>query len=418
MARDCMVFHPGTQHSWQTALALQQLGRLHSFSTSIFYQPDRWPYRIEHYLPPALQARVHHEFRRFQHPALDPQLIRTAGVSEWLERIARRAGLRGLAETIDRRGNAAFSERMTRQIERERPAVLWGYDNASLTAFRAARDAGVKRVLDRTIGDWRAYNATMDAVYEDYADFFLSPDYRVAPRRIEINQAEYELADVILTGSPFAADTVRDHGGAAVADKVRVLNYCFDEALFAEPPRRRERANDEPLHFLFLGQAGVRKGIHLVLKTFARIPPSAARLTIVGDLQVPPAVFARYADRVDYRPTVARADVPALMAEADVFLFPTYFEGAGIVLYEALAMGMGLIQSRHAALAATPDTGLMLERNDEASLYEAVMTAIEDRARVAAWSAAGPAAAARYSFAHYRDGVGAVVEALRPQAAG
>jgi hypothetical protein len=33
------VFHPGTQHSWQTALAFQEAGTLAWFATSIFYDP-------------------------------------------------------------------------------------------------------------------------------------------------------------------------------------------------------------------------------------------------------------------------------------------------------------------------------------------------------------------------------------------
>ena len=99
------VFHPGTQHSWQTALALQQLDRLAWFATSIFYQPDRLPYRLERILPGQLGARLGREFRRFSHPLLDPALVRTSGLTEWLERIASRAGQRQLARWLDRFGN-------------------------------------------------------------------------------------------------------------------------------------------------------------------------------------------------------------------------------------------------------------------------------------------------------------------------
>ena len=82
------VFHPGTQHSWQTALALQQLGRLAWYATSIFHQPERWPYRLERYLPEPLAGRLGAEFRRFNHPGLNPALVRTGGMAEWAERIA------------------------------------------------------------------------------------------------------------------------------------------------------------------------------------------------------------------------------------------------------------------------------------------------------------------------------------------
>jgi glycosyltransferase involved in cell wall biosynthesis len=407
------VFHPGTQHSWQTALALQQLGRLAFYATSIFYQPERWPYRIERYAPAGLRAHLHAEFRRFAHPALDTALVETSGVSEWAERIAFRLGMRQLAKRIDGYGNLKFARGLEGAVRSDRPFVLWGYDNSSLGPFTAAKEIGRTCVLDRTNGDFREFNLIMDAVYEDYPEFFLNANYRVPTERLEQNDREYGLADVILTGSPFAAGTVRKHvTDRSAADRVRVLNYCFDERLFSSQPKPAERSRDEPLRFLFVGQAGVRKGIHLVLKVFELIPKSAATLTIVGDLQVPPAVFARFADRVTYIPTVARADVPALMADADVLLFPSYFEGSALSLIEGLASGMALIQSANAGCGVTAETGLMLPDLSEQALYDAVMSAIEDRHKVQYWRSNAQAEAGNYSFARYRAAIGQLLDEL------
>ncbi|MBC7493030.1 MAG: hypothetical protein H7241_11405, partial [Novosphingobium sp.] len=110
------VFHPGTQHSWQTALALQQLDRLAWYATSIFYQPDRLPYRAERWLPGPLGRKLHSEFRRFSHPALDPALVRTAGLTEWIERIAMRGGMRKLAGRLDAYGNRKFVDGIAADI--------------------------------------------------------------------------------------------------------------------------------------------------------------------------------------------------------------------------------------------------------------------------------------------------------------
>ena len=90
-SRDVAVFHPGTQHSWQTAYALQQLDRLAWYATSIYYRPDRFPYILER-LPGGIGRRIGNQLRRFHHPGLDPALVRTAGLSEWVERAAFSAG--------------------------------------------------------------------------------------------------------------------------------------------------------------------------------------------------------------------------------------------------------------------------------------------------------------------------------------
>ena len=55
------VFHPGTQNSWQRACAFQESGQLAWYATSVFYDPGRWPYRMERYLPKAYAARIQRE---------------------------------------------------------------------------------------------------------------------------------------------------------------------------------------------------------------------------------------------------------------------------------------------------------------------------------------------------------------------
>lgn len=415
MARDVAVFHPGVQHSWQTAMALQELDRLCFYATSIFYRPDRWPYRVERWLPAPLAARLHDEFRRFAGPPIDPARIETFGAAEWAERLARRLGRRRLATRLDRWGNRRFAGALTRQVGHHAPRVLWGYNGAACETFVDPRNAGRLRVLDRTIGDWRAYNAAMEAIHDRYRAFFPPGPYRVPAAQIERDDIEYANADVIVTGSPFAAATVRAGCPAAVA-KLCVLPYSYDAAQFEQlsPPSDRR---DGPVRFLFVGQIGPRKGIHLVLEAFARLPAAAATLTLVGDLQVPSETFARYADRVTHQATVPRRDVPVLMQAADVLLFPSYFEGSALSLLEGLAAGLALVQSAEAGLGVTPATGLLLPELSVEAVHDAMLTLIDDRPRLAAFRAAAQTEARRYSFAAYRDRIAALLADLAPDAA-
>ena len=400
------VFHPGTQHSWQTALALQQLQRLEWYATSIFYQPDRFPYSLEKVLPAPLAARLHREFRRFRHDGIDPALVRTSGMTEWLERIAMRAGARALAQRIDAYGNRRFVDHLTSEVASDRQFALWGYNASSLSTFRLGKQHGRTCILDRTNGDFAVYNAMMDDLAQTHGEWFVPTERRISQATIDTDRQEYALADQIVVGSSFARETLIDAtGDPAIAAKTRVLNYCYDEALFEHLPPPRPVDPAQPVKFLFLGLVIPRKGIHLVLDAIARIPASAAQLTIVGDLQVPKDLFAKYVDRITYLPTVARADVPAIMAAHDVFLLPSYFEGAGITLYEALAAGCALIQSDRCADAVTPDTGILLDRLNADSLYAAMMTAIEDRSRLNEWRANAQTRAREFSFARYRENI-------------
>ena len=405
------VFHPGTQHSWQTAFALQQLGRLQWYATSIFYKPDSLPYLLER-LPGPVGRRIGREFERFRHDGLEPALVRTSGLIEWFERIAARSGLHGAARRLDALGNQRFAAQIGREIGGPEPFALWGYNASSLSSFELGRAAGRKLILDRTIGDFRLYNRLMAKVAETHAEWFIPTDREVPASQIERDQREYELADIILTGSEFCAQTVREFGGPGIADKVRVLPYCFDEALFAAAPAPQPLLPDEPVRFLFIGQINPRKGVHHLLEAFARIPAAAASLTLVGELRVPRRTFARYADRVSYLPTVPRAEIPAIMAAHHVLVFPSYFEGSALSLIEALASGMGVIQTRAAGNGTTPKTGIMLEQPDTETLYAALIAAIEDRPRIDLWRAHAQSAATRYTFSNYRANIAALLAEL------
>ena len=407
------VFHPGTQHSWQTALALQELDQLAWYATSIFYKPDAFPYRLERMLPGGIGRRLHQEFRRFSHPGLDPAKVRTVGLIEWLERLVARGGLRGLARKIDVLGNRRFVDSIAKDIRSPEQFALWGYSSSSLTSFELARQLGRTCILDRTNGDFGIYNTMMAEIQERYGDWFLAVEREVPAATIAADRREYELAEIVLVGSPFAADTIRSAvPDQAIHAKLRVLNYCYDEALFAGLPQPRPVSRAGPVRFLFMGLAIPRKGIHHVLEAIAQLPAFAAELTIVGDLKIPANAFSPYADRVTHLPTVARADVPAIMAAHDVLLLPSYFEGAGIVLYEALAAGCALIQSDRCALAVTPETGIMHDRPDTNELLRAMTIAIEDRAQLDAWRAAAQTEARNYSFANYRANIDNLLKEL------
>ncbi len=406
------VFHPGTQHSWQTALALQDLDLLAWYATSIFYQPDRWPYRLERWAPGAARVRLHNEFRRFSQPRLDPELVRTAGLAEWAERLAARAGWERLARRIDRLGNHRFVRQIAAELRSPQKFAIWGYNGSALSGFTLARTLGRPCILDRTIGDYREYNALMDQVAERYGEWFLPEDRRIAAAQIARDDAEYDLADRIVVGSAHAADTIRRHAAPRIAAKLTVLPYCFDEALFGNLPPPAPIPAGQPVRLLFVGQAHPRKGIHHLLEAFARLPAAAATLTIVGELRVPRAVFARHAARVNYLPQVARADIPAIMARHHVLVFPSYFEGSALSLLEALAAGLAIVQTPAAGNGVTPATGLLLARPDSDLLHDALRDAIGDRARLQQWRVAAQAEARRYGFAHYRENIATLLTSM------
>ena len=412
---DVAVFHPGTQHSWQTATALQDLDRLAFYATSIFYMRDRWPYRGARYLPPALRKRVEGEWRRFDHSALDPSLVRTHGLYEWLERGASRARLRSVAQWLDQRGNRQFARSLEQEIRSSRPFALWGFNNCALEGFQAARQEGRFTILDRTLGDWRRYHQLMAPLRETHAEWFLEGDPSGPPHVVARDDAEYDAADLIVCGSRICADTILAHSPVkGLERKLQVLPYCFDQDLFGNvpPPAPVDRAG--PVRFLFVGYAGIRKGIQHVLEAIEQLPSEDAELTIVGQLGIPRKVFARFEDRVTFLPSVPRAEIPAIMARHHALVFPSYFEGSALSLLEGLASGLALIQTPEAGNGVTEETGILLDRPDTRLTLAAMRALIEDRDRLDHYRASAQAEARNYTFARYRENISALLDRELP----
>ena len=152
------VFHPGTQHSHETALGFQRAGALAWYASEIFYDPDRFPYTLIPLLPPALQQKAVAEFRRRYHPQLDPALVRTFGVWEWIERASMRMGFRKAEHYANEWGNRRFGARVGAMAAHDGVDCVWGCDTSSLNAFRIAKANGIRCVLEQTIGHPRAWN--------------------------------------------------------------------------------------------------------------------------------------------------------------------------------------------------------------------------------------------------------------------
>ena len=398
------VLHPGTQHSRQTALALQQLGRLAFLATGMFSADRDALDRLAQGLPRPLASRLQRERARFAFAALDPSHVLTFPRYELPERLARRAGLRGLAERLDLTGNRGFGHRVARLVQAEGPFAMWGFDGSAFASFADPRCAGMPRILDRTIADGRHWNAELSAIRETHGDWLLPGERGWSEAQIARDEAEYRHATHILCGSPFAAETVRRYARSeGVAAKLRVLPYPFDAALFGNAPAPRPVGKGEPVQFLFVGQVTARKGIHHLLEAIARLDILDAQLTVAGPIEVPRKMLAPYADRVSFVGPVARADVPALMQRHHVLVLPSHFEGSAIVLPEAMASGLALIHTQASGLGASDVSGILLDRPSADGVKAAMAALCANRDRLLEMRRAAQVESAARSFAAYRD---------------
>ena len=407
------VFHPGTQHSRQTALALQQLGKLAFLATGLFDDPDGAARRLVRLLPGGLRTPLEREMARFAFPALDAHKVRAFPQYELPERIARRLGSDGVAARLDTQLNAAFGKRIAGKIGTGDQLALWSYDGAAFAAFTDPRTAAVPKILDRTMAHGATWNAIRASALHTQGDWFADGSPAWSQDHLDRDEAEYAAADLIVCGSPFVMESLRTHSRVPdIAEKLALLPYPFDATQFAPAGPIDRASDDEPVRFLFVGQVSGRKGIRHVLEAIARLPADGASLTVVGNEAVPARLLAPYRDRVDFRGPVAKSEVAAIMRDHHAFVFPSYNEGSAIVLAEAMASGLAIIQTAAAGMGASKASGFVLDHPDTDLVETAMRALVNDRDRLHAMREAALEESKLRDFTAYREGVASVLERL------
>lgn len=406
------VFHPGTQHSRQTALALQELGRLAFLATGLFDFPDSRMRHLVQRLPSALARPLERELDRFAYGALDPAKVRAMARYELPERLAARLGAGGLAARLDTLLNRAFGRRVATMAAAEEPLALWGYDGSSFSAFTDPHTRDCYKILDRTMADSRSWNEERERIAETHGDWLTDGSPPWSKGRIERDDIEFAAADTIVCGSPFVMHTIRQHSKVAgIGEKLELLPYSFDAALFQTEARPLPVPTDEPVRFLFAGQVSARKGVQHVLEAIECLPRSAARLSLLGPVAIPDQILSSYRDRVDILGPVPRAQVPEIMRRHHALVFPSHNEGSAVVLLEALASGLAIIQTRAAGMGAGEKSGFILDKPAAVLVEQAMLALVEDRELLQSMREAAMDDAKRHGFSVYRNRVAALLEA-------
>jgi glycosyltransferase involved in cell wall biosynthesis len=379
-----LVAHPGLQHSHQLAAALEEAGLLAGFWSGI-------PVTDSRQTKPEFWARVRPSTpaipvpaRRRRHAVLFPLLRRSAATLL----------PPNVANDACHRVEGSFDSWVSRRVKDLRPEMVVCYENAALETFRAAKDLGAICVLDAAAVHYasaRVWGGTSVKGNADWID-----------RR---KQQEIDLADAILTCSDLAAETYRAAG---------VPGYMLNPIpLGTELPAGVQRLTPAGARcrFVFAGSIRRLKGIDLLLDVFEQFANEKvpAQLTLIGSAVEPHLVErAKALGNVSYLPFIPQGSLFREMAQHDCMLLPSRFDSFGMVVAEAMAVGVpALVTERVGAkciIEAHPGAGWIVPV-DAAAMKAKILWLIAHRTELARASEEARAAAQAYTWPRYRTRV-------------
>jgi alpha-1,3-rhamnosyl/mannosyltransferase len=222
----------------------------------------------------------------------------------------------------------------------------------------------------------------------------------------------------VITPTQAIADQVVEVLGVA-RERVRAIHHGVDPALFegrvadgageeiAGPPPALSALGVRGPYLLFVGALEPRKGLPSLLDAYDALPAALARelpLVLAGpeerlDEALRVRLAARRGGRLIRTGYVGPRELPALYRGARALCLPSLYEGFGLPLLEALALGIPCVASDDPALVEVAGgAALHAPRGDAHALARAIERLVSDPSLRAELSGKGRSRARRFTW--------------------
>jgi glycosyltransferase involved in cell wall biosynthesis len=395
-----LVSHPtGNPYMRSVARAFEEAGWLAEFWTCINWREKS---ALARWLPrPVLR-----QLQRRSFPGVPPGKIFTAPARELGRHLASALGWHWLVRheagfcSVD-----AIYHHLDRQIAarlKRTPALRGVYlvEDGALETFRVARKLGVERIYELPIGYWRAAQQIYAEEREREPQWAVTLDGGLdSAEKLARKDEELRLASRVIVASSFTKNTLAL--APEIGGPIHVIPYGAPDA--AAMPG--DGGSIKKLKVIFVGSLGQRKGLSYLL---AAIEPLQAivELTLLGSKpseNCPPLDEAIRRHR--WIKSLPHHEVLEEMARHDVLVFPSLFEGFGLVILEAMSRGLPVITTPNTAgpdLIREGEDGFIVPIRSAAAIQEKLEILARDRARLQTMKHAALDTARRCSWKVHR----------------
>lgn len=149
----------------------------------------------------------------------------------------------------------------------------------------------------------------------------------------------------------------------------------------------RQKYGLPPRYILYIGSLEVRKNLQRLLTAFASVRDAGLphQLVVVGAAKWRTSPIFHTVETLGLQKEViftgfaADADLPALYSGADLFIFPSLYEGFGLPPLEAMACGTPVITSNVSSLPeVVGGAAITVDPNDTSAIAKAILHILND----------------------------------------
>lgn len=335
-----VIYHPfGNANTRAAVDGIYKQGILESFHTCIACFQGSLLYKLSSFSPLK-------EFRRREFSSFLQAKTITHPVKELIRQLAPKIKLNSLTE---HEKGAFCVDNICQDLDfkvaqyilknKEKIGGVYAYEDCALETFSTAKSNNIKCIYDLPIGYWRAMRNLLNEERTKNPKWSITiGGFNDSEDKLTRKDKELKLADKIYVASSFTKKTLEMYPGK-LAD-IEVIPYGFPQV---NTQRKYDNIENRKIRVLFVGGLSQRKGISYFFEAISGLEEKI-EATIVGrgNLNACPALKEALS-KVNYIPSLPHDDILKLMANNDLFIFPSLFEGFGLVITEAMSQGTPVI---------------------------------------------------------------------------
>lgn len=408
-----IIAHPGKQHSFHTAIALEKSGMLYKYITTVYNRRGSLTNVVARFVNDKNKNKAR---TRFCKQLLDEKIVQINEFSGLILLFLMRLKNKKFYKLWRSYIYKNFEKRVAKYAIKNKVDAVISYDFCSATLFDiiAKKAPNIVRILDVSIAN-RSFmkdNFLKDCRMTKDEEIIREQSDLWNQRIMDSSKKEIEKSNFFFVPSKVVNDSLLYVG--VNPNKIKIIPYGVDISKFNYHSKSIVK---KPLKLLFVGSINYRKGIHHLLKVVSEFNPSEVTVNLAGEVNKSGVLYSKYSSfsNINFLGFVTRDKLEKIYQEADVFVFPTLGEGFGLVVLEAMSCGLPVIISNLAGgndAITEGEDGFIFEAGNDMELKEKIQWFIDNPSKIPQMSLNARKKAEGYTWEKYYDSIANQVKAI------
>lgn len=392
-----LISHPSVApFIQQAAMALEEANSLEAFLTSIAWHRSElspaWHRRlhnrcVETIPKQRIRRRVFGELVRLAIGKIDTSRVLTDYFWEWSEHYFDRQVASAVTSDLD---------------------AIYSYEHVAEFTFERARHLGVRTVYDVPAPETSQIRDLMAREISSFPEMdttWFQQTQKREPKRLLRRKREWDLADTIICASEFTKSTFATAGYDV--SKVHVVPYGAPAPIAECHAASGGSSSQGKMSFIWAGTFSLRKGAHYLLDVWRQNQLGvAAHLHVFGSCDLPTTLLTPTPEGITFHGSISHADLLQHYEKADALIFPSLYDGFGMVVTEALSRGCPVITTPQVGAASFIQhevNGLIIPAGNSQAIADIISHCVSKRDVLKSMRVPAVRSAARWQWHHYRE---------------